>query len=308
MYKSWMWKQRSYREQFQSDETAGGTGGTEVVIAEQSDEQQSEQAAGEQQSAEQQEQAAQPEEDEVVVTIGDAEPPTAQEDESKAPEWVRELRKAKREQDRELRELRAKLAEKEAASKPAEVAKPTLADCDYDEDEYAAKLLAWNEHQAQVKAEQDKKAKEAQAAQEAWQQSLDKYGKAKAALKVADYDDAEAVVSTLFSQTQKGIIVHAADNPALLEYAIGKNPAKAKELAAITDPVKFAFAVAKLETQVKATPRKAPPPPEKIVSGSSAVAGSSDAQLARLEAEADRTGDRSKVIAYKRELKARQAA
>lgn len=278
----------------QAEQTAANTG---------------EEVAGETPKAEQTEQAtAEPADDEVVVTIGDAEPPAAQEDEAKAPEWVRELRKAKREQDRELRELRAKLAEKETASKPTQVEEPTLADCDYDEAAYKAKLLAWNADQARIKAEQDKAAEEAQKAQQAWQQSLDKYGKAKAALKVADYEDAEAVVSSLFNQTQKGIIVHAADNPAVLEYAIGKNPAKAKELAAITDPVKFAFAVAKLETQVKTAPRKAPPPPEKIVSGSSSVAGSPDAQLAKLEAEADRSGDRSKVIAYRRELKARQAA
>ena len=46
-------------------------------------------------------------------------------------------------------------------------------------------------------------------------------------------------------------------------YALGKNPKKAKELGEITDPVKFAFAVAKLETQLTVTSRKQVPPPEK---------------------------------------------
>jgi hypothetical protein len=250
------------------------------------------------------EQATEPDE-EVVVTIGDAEPPAATEEED-GPGLVNKLRKLDREKAKRIRELEQKLSAKETAEQPAEVAKPTLADCDYDEDAFAEKLSAWKDSQARIKAEQEKAAKAQEDAHKAWQASLENYGKAKASLKVQDYEDAESVVASLFNTAQKGIIIHAADNPALLEYAIGKNPAKAKELAAITDPVKFAFAVAKLETQVKATPRKAPPPPESVVSGSSSVAV--DTQLAKLEAEADRTGDRSKVIAYRRQQREKQAA
>jgi hypothetical protein len=87
----------------------------------------------------------------------------------------------------------------------------------------------------------------------------------------------------------------------LLIYAIGKSTKRAKELAAITDPVKFAFAVAKLETQLKVTNRKAASPPEKTVQGTGRVSGTVDSTLDRLRAEAEKTGNYSKVMAYKRQ-------
>lgn len=241
----------------------------------------------------------------VVVTIGEDAPPS-DEDDTAAPTWVRELRKTNRELARENRELKQKQSPL-AADQAAAMTKPTLADCDYDEDAFEAKLTEWREQQARVTADKQKKVDAEKQAQEAWQAKLDTHGKAKAALKVDDYDDAEAAALESLSVTQQGIIVSGAENSALVVYALGKNPAKAKELASITDPVKFAFAVARLETQLKVTPRKAAPPPERKVSGNAAAGGSVDTKLAGLEAEADRTGDRSKVIAYNREQRRKQA-
>jgi hypothetical protein len=79
-----------------------------------------------------------------------------------------------------------------------------------------------------------------------------------------------------------------------------------KELSSIKDPVKFAFAVAKLETQLKVSNRKAAPPPEKVVKGTGRVSGSVDSTLERLREEAAKSGDMSKVIAYKRQMRAKQ--
>ena len=45
--------------------------------------------------------------DEVVVSIGEEAPPA--EEEVRAPEWVRELRKTNREKERRIRELEARL-------------------------------------------------------------------------------------------------------------------------------------------------------------------------------------------------------
>jgi len=137
--------------------------------------------------------------------------------------------------------------------------------------------------------------------QQEWQAKLQGYGKAKAELKVKDYDDAEGIVQESFNTTQQGVILQGADNPALLVYALGKNPKKAKELASISDPVKFAFAVAKLETQLKVTNRKAAPPPEKTVQGTGRISGSVDSTLDRLRADAEKSGDYSKVFAYKQQ-------
>jgi hypothetical protein len=88
-------------------------------------------------------------------------------------------------------------------------------------------------------------------------------------------------------------------------YALGKNPAELKRIAAITEPVKFAFAIAKLEDKVKVTPKKTAPPPERVIKGSAQIsAGSSDKRLDSLRAEAIKTGNSNKLMAYKRALKA----
>jgi hypothetical protein len=99
------------------------------------------------------------------------------------------------------------------------------------------------------------------------------------------------------------MILQGADNPALLVYALGKNPKRAKELASIKDPVKFAFAVARLETQLKVTKRKASSKPEPTISGTGRPSGSVDNTLERLRTEAEKTGDYSKVYAYKQRQK-----
>lgn len=247
--------------------------------------------------------------DEVVVTIGDEAPPASVEDDNPTdPALVRTLRKEVRERNARIRELEQAQAGQAAAQQQAEaVKKPTLEECDYDEAEYERRFLAYQEQERTAAARRAEQEAEQRAQQEAWEARVAEHQKAKTALKVPDYDDAEDVVKSLFSPTQQGILLHGAENSALLAYAIGKNPAKAKELASITDPVKFAFAVAKLETKVKATPRKAPPPPEKTMRGSAPGSASVDSQLARLEADAERTGDRSKVVAFKRQQMQRQA-
>lgn len=238
------------------------------------------------------------EEDEVIVSIGEESPPSEEESQP-APQWVKDLRKSHREQQRLIRELEAKLSTAEPKRQPLGN-KPKLEDFDYDTDKFEGALESWYERKRAVDAETARaKAAEEEAAR-SWQAKLDDYGKAKSALRVRDYEDAEAVTQEAFSEVQQGILLQGADNPALVVYAIGKNPKRAKELAAISDPVKFAFAVAKLEKELKVTTRKPPPPPESPVKSSGRTAGTVDNQLDRLRAEALKTGDLSKVLAYKR--------
>jgi hypothetical protein len=240
--------------------------------------------------------------DEVVVSIGDEQPP----EEKPAPRWVKELRKSQRELARENRELKARLESTASTeTKPVQMGpKPTLDGCDYDSERYEAELASWFERKRDAdQAEQ--RARDAQEAQERdWRAKLEAYGKAKAELKVRDYDEAEDAVQSLFDVTQQGVMLEGAENPALLVYALGKSPSKAKELAAIKSPVKFAFAIAKLEKELKVSTRtKQAPAPEKTVSGTARISGSVDSNLERLREEAARTGDISKVVAYKRQLK-----
>ncbi len=274
-------------------------------VNDQANEQDDEQTGGEMLTGGEEDQGG-GEEDHVVISIEGATPATEDEELAKAPEWVKELRKNDREKSREIRKLREELAAAAApANKPEAAKKPTLAECDYDEDAFDAKMTAWYEQQETVRAEQREKERAEQKAKDEWQARVDAHTKAKQALKVTDYEDAEDTAKEIFSVTQQGIIVSGSDNSATVIYALGKNPAKAKELASITDPVKFAFAVAKLETQLKVTTRKAPPAPERQVRGTTSVAiGAGDAELERLRADAEKTGDLSKVLAYKKQKRA----
>lgn len=252
-----------------------------------------------------------PEDEGVVVLIGD-EPPPSNEDDKSAPQWVKDLRKDHREQARRLRELEEenkKLRAPAAAAPQSAGAKPTLEGCDYDEDKFEKALTAW--HDAKRKEDDAiaaKKASEA-AEQAAWQKKLSGYKEDKTKFDAADFVEAETLVTTKLNVTQQGIIIQGADNPRLVVYALGKNPKKAEELAAITDPLQFAFAVAKLETQMKIAPKKSPPPPDKPLNGGSAsLAGGIDSQLETLRTEAERTGDYTKVNKYKSDKrKAEQA-
>lgn len=245
------------------------------------------------------------EDDELVVTIGDESPPSEEGQDADglkgpAPEWVKELRKTSREKDKRIRELEAKLT-KPAEVKPVALGnKPKLDDFDYDAEQYEQALESWHDRKREHDAEQAKHRQAEEAQQKEWQAKQDGYVAGKSKMKVKDFDDAEAVVQETLNQTQQGIILHGSDDAPLLVYALGKNPKKAKEIAAITDPVKFAFAVAKLEKELKVTNRKAPPPEGKVT-GSGSISGAvTGSTLERLKAKAQQTGDYTDYLAAKR--------
>jgi hypothetical protein len=252
--------------------------------------------------------AAGAEDDEVVVTIAGASP-TPEEEERTLPEWVKELRKANNQKAYELRQLKDKLARFEQAGSGAAFDKPlgeepTLESCNFQADTFKRDWTEWNRRKQELEVQQAKRADETKRQQEAWNAKLVSYTEGKKGLKVKDYDDAEEAVKAATSVVQQGVILKGADNANLVVYALGKNPAKLKELAAITDPVQFAFAVAKLETQLKVTPKKSTPAPERVVRSSVAGAAAVDNTLEKLREEAARTGDMSKVVAYNRQKRA----
>ena len=251
----------------------------------------------------------------VVVTLGDepadddAEPMELPDD---APKWARRTREVAMQRWRENRDLKRKLAELEAKTAPVEEepeigAKPNLLDDDIDGDEeiYEQRLLAWYEDKRRSDAKKEAKRREAEQAQEQWQAKLTGYEEGKKRLRVPDFEEAEDLVQSVFDQTQQGIIVHGARDAAVLAYAIGKNPEKAKELAAIKDPIAFAFAVSKLEEQVKVTTRKPTVKPEGVLTSTARGSSAMDNHLERLRAEAEKTRDYTKVMAYKKQLRAK---
>ena len=235
---------------------------------------------------------------EVEITIGDEEP----EKHEPAPDWVKELRKQNREDKKRIRELESRLEEKKAPESTLGQ-KPTLESFDYDTDKFDHALSDWYEKKRQIDDQKAKQKAEQERQEQEWKGRLDEHERKKSELKARDFEDAEFIVQNALDQTQQGIIIHGADNSAQLFYALGKNQKKLSELAQIKDPVKFSFAIAKLETQLKVN-KRTPPPPESKVVGSGSVTGTVDGTLDRLRKEAEKTGDYSKVHAYKREKRA----
>ena len=238
-------------------------------------------------------------EEEFEVSFGDEAAPAS---ESDTP-LIKHLRTQLREKSKELEEVR-----KSAPSQQIEVGeKPTLAGCDYDEEAFELEHDAWKERKRQAEAAQANAGKAQREANEAWERELQGYRDKRAALKFADVEEVESTATSALNQVKQAVIVKVAENPALVLYSLGKHPTRLAELSSITDPLKMAAAVAKLEGALKVTSRRKAPEPEEIARGSASVARGSDKQLEKLEKEAERTGDRTKLIDYKRRQKTRAA-
>jgi hypothetical protein len=249
-------------------------------------------------------------EQEIKITLGGETITEPEPEAERAPEWVRDLRKSHRELQRKVREYESReQAAPVQAAIPTLGAKPKLEDHDYDTDRYETALESWYKQKDAVESARRQQQQQAEEQQRTWKSKLDGYAKAKTDLKVRDYEDAEATVQETLNVVQQGVVLQGAENPALVVYALGKNPKKAKELASISDPVKFAFAIAKLESQLKVTATRKPPPPERSApAGNAPISGTTDSVLERLRVDAERTGDMTKVIAYRRQQREKQSA
>jgi hypothetical protein len=267
----------------------------EEVVVEDTDETESEESENDQ--TEDDEEVEDDDEDERVVTIGD--PPEEEEEKPKTPGWVKATRKANRRLESENKQLKRQLEERSTASeKPPELGEaPTLKSCKYDQKKFETELLDYHDRKRKVEAFEAEKKKAVEEQQERWGKRQTRYNERKVEHSFKDFGEAEELVSNTFDVTQQGIIVQGAEDSALVVYALGKNPKKLEELAKVTDPVEFAVAIGRLESQLRVTNRKAPPP-EKRVSGKTGGT-SGDETLERLREEAVKTGDYTKVRQYK---------
>lgn len=237
-------------------------------------------------------------EEEISVIFGDEAAPASSEEQSTG--LVRKLREEIRKRDAELTTLR-----KVSVPQTIEVGdKPTLETCDYDEQRFETELDSWKERKAKADEANVAAQRDAEANKAAWAETVADFERKKTALKAPDFEVAEEEVTQALSPMQQAIVINAADDSAKVIYALGKHPQKLAGLAAIKDPIKFAVAVSKLEGTLKVTrtTRKAPEP-DRPVRGSAQLSAASDKHLERLEKEADRTGDRTKIVQYKRQLK-----
>lgn len=234
-------------------------------------------------------------EDEEILTFGD----DLTEEKQSDSDLIKHLRS-------ELREARKKAAEGAKSVEPQQKIevgeKPTLADCDYDEEKYEAELDQWRERKAAAEAQETQATESQRKAAEEWQGELKRYKDDLNSLGYADASDAEETVTAALNEVQQAVLVKAADRPGRVLYALAKHPERLAELAKISDPLKLAAAVARLEGQLKMVKkRKAPDPDEPERGGGAAVAaGSVKKQLEKLEKEAARTGNRTDLIRFKK--------
>ncbi|TDV06058.1 hypothetical protein [Paraburkholderia caballeronis] len=253
-------------------------------------------------------------EDEIEFQFGDEVSPASeagQEEQRNAPQWIRDLRRDYAASQRRIRELEAK-EKTQQSQQPTPVPtlgpRPKLDQFDYDEGKYDAALEKWYEDKRKVDAANAEQERIAQSQRLATEERLKAYNTEAVSLRIKNFRELEDEIVSVLSVEQQGILLAGADKPALLVAALGRFPNKLKSLAEIKDPVRFAFTAGKLEKELKMTNRTAAKAaPETRVSSSAGVsAGNSEKKLEQLRAEADKTGDYSRVIAYKRQLKAQQ--
>ena len=236
-----------------------------------------------------------------VVTFGDDKAPE-EDDEQPAPEWVKDLRKQNRKQAKEIADLKKEQAK--ADVKPSSLsAKPTLEQSGYDEEKYAEKLGGWYEEKRTHDDAETATKNEAEEQHKAWQSRLGEYSDAKSAFDPDTIEDAETIAREAFTETQQGVLIEAlGKSAAALLVGLAANEKRLKALAGIKNPIRFAAEAARLESIMKTTTRRPKTVPEKRVVGS-ASAQLGDKTLEKLEEEAEKSGDRSKIVAHKRKLK-----
>jgi ribosomal protein S18 acetylase RimI-like enzyme len=245
--------------------------------------------------------------DDTIVQFEGEEEAAPASDEDSGTNLVRHLRQVEREKYKENRELRARLAALESTNLAPEAVdpgpKPTMADCGWDEEAFEQRLDDWKATQATANNAKAKASAAVEADQAAINIKMQAYQERKQTFKVAGFVESEAMVSDAMSPLQRALFLKHSGNPALVK-ALADRPAKLAELVKIAQPDDFAVAISKLEGSLKVTIGKRASAPESIVRGSASMApNGADKHLARLEAEAAKTGSYTKVIAHKRSLR-----
>jgi len=246
-----------------------------------------------------------------IVTIGDSDleegkPDEESDDKPNTPKWVKAVRKVNRKQEAEIKRLKKQLEAKTTVVEPTVVVgeKPKLSDHGYDDEKYAEALIAWDGRKRQVEKQATEKAKTVEDQNAAYRTRQEKYVSQKKVHSFKDFKDAEDSVTDTFSETQQSIIVQGAEDSALVVYALGKNPKELERLSKISNPIDFAFQVAKLEAKLKVSSKKAPSPEKRITGGKSGgMSGNSDKTLETLREKAAKTGNYTEVAAYKKKMK-----
>lgn len=232
-------------------------------------------------------------EEEDVVVYGGAEQRGEEESEG-----IRNLREELKRQKARIRELEGAPAEEDAGERPS------LEAFDYDEDRHADALAEWLDKRRRIAERRTEAEVAARRQQERWESQSRAFEDSWSAFNNRTKDAARAKVEEAFDSTQQAMLVKASrGNGAGLFYLLGTNPEKLAEIKALTDdPAEFIAAAAVIAKEAQVTRRKPETQPETRHRGS-APTGNKDAVLERLEREAERSGDYTKLARYQRDMK-----
>lgn len=236
------------------------------------------------------------EEGETLVAFeGEEEAAPASEDNSS--ETFAELRKRNRELTRQIRDLSKRAPEE---PEPIEVGqRPTLEDCDHEEERFVAEHEAWVQRR-EMAAAQKAKADEANKAQQAaFAEKVKAYDAEKATLGLANFEEAEAEVSLALPAETMAALMHT-EKPATLVAALHRSPVALEKLSKLS-LLEAAIMIGELKGRVTVRKGKAKQPDHGIQG--KATIRSGDKEIKRLEQEAERTGNRTELIRYRRKLK-----
>lgn len=218
--------------------------------------------------------------------------------------WINRTKRANKRLSREVEDFKRKfasIAEMAVPEEPKE--KPTLEGCDLDEDRFAEAIVEYNTQVSRAKEAKEKVAKQAEQFLAAYQERQKAYRRQRAEVvkSTKAFVDHEKAVTNDFNVTKQDVIIAYSENPVALINALGKDEKRRKELAGITDLSEFIFKMGKLDQTLKTNLlRRDKPNPDTRLAPESPTA---DTKLERLRKEAERTGNYTAVIQYKRQLK-----
>lgn len=240
--------------------------------------------------------------DEVVVGFADDDDDI---DDDEAPPLVKKLRDQIRERDKKLAQYRRNPPANDAADpEPTIPARPTAEDYEYDPDRLKvaedAYFAAKESHVEWKIRERDRVA----ARQRAQDDQAKQIEQQKRALGVGDYEDRAKTVKDALTDAQMAVLINGADDPAKMIYALGRSQTRLDALADESNLAKFAVKLGRMEKEIKVSKRKAPAPESRVSGATASISSSSARELDRLEKEAARTGDRTKIAEYRRRMKA----
>lgn len=126
-------------------------------------------------------------------------------------------------------------------------------------------------------------------------------------LGVSDYPETENIAVGILGDDTANVIMRISRHSDKVLYHLGKNPEKAHYFASLsnTDPGRAIAEIGalgvELKPQPKARAKPAPDPDEELVGASPPSSDDYERQLKKLREDVKKTGDMSKVLAYKKE-------